>query len=205
MDLTPLWREREAKWGRVPGPTAIPRMCVCHYPHPSAAQFLKDKLSQWDECLIPSHNTNGPFSSKHYLFSAVQQLLHLSPWASLFCIWEVLTKEGDWWEEFMFSAGYQVTRAYRCQHYCSTLEFLALLLSSTLAGFCVTFKFKSRALPRERVQLNQKIPNWSEDSSKPWWWKPFQWKGEIVSQLNTSKQEKPHTTIFFNFSSFLVP
>lgn len=142
---------------------------------------------------MTSHNTNGPFSGKHCWFLAMQQLPHYSPWALLFCIWEVLNKKGDWWEEFVFSAGYQVTQAYRCQHYCSMLEFLALLLSSTLAGSCVTFEFKSRALPREMVWLNQKLPNWPEakgrlqDSSKLWWWNPFQWKGEILSQLNTNK------------------
>ena len=144
---------------------------------------------------MPSHNTNGPFSSKLCRFLVLWQQPDHSPWALLFCTWEVLTKAGHWWEEFIFSAGSQVTQAYRCQHYCSTLEFLTLLLSSALAGFCISFEFKNRALPRERVWLNQKLPNWSEakgrieDSSKPWWWKPLQWIGEKVSQLNMNKKK----------------
>lgn len=72
--------------------------------------------------------------------------------------WEVLTKGGDRQEELMCSAGYQVTQAYRCQHYCSTLEFLALLLSSNPAGFCVTSELRSRALPRERAWLHKNLP-----------------------------------------------
>ena len=149
---------------------------------------------------VPSHSTNGPFSSKCCRFSAMRQLPRCFPWALLFCIWEVLTKEGDWWEEFMFSAHYQVTRAYRCQHYCSTLEFLALLLSSTLAGFFVTFEFKSRALPRERVWLNQKLLNWPEakarveDSSKLWWWKPVERRNSQPIKHKQTNNHPPHHT-----------
>lgn len=107
------------------------------------AQLLQDRLAQQEECL-PSAPT------------AFQQTLGLgqakitSPAPVGFTA--LHQRSWDWGRGLgQDSCFQQVIELLGTLHYCSTLEFLALLLSSALAGSCVTLEFKNRVLLRGRV------------------------------------------------------